>query len=477
MPTLTTLPFLIWTYVIWRKTRGNLLAVIAFNSIFHAASVLNLGHFGVAPWLMTIALFLPLYLYERGMSLRPRGRLNMPAVWLVGGFFLCASISGLVYPFIFAGTPVVVATERVPLHWGLPNIAQLGYLAAAAIVFWLAVTSSVEELIAALNWLVKGCVTAAIIALYQLANAVTHIPYPSALLYSNTSHVIYHAYKIGAIWRLNGPFTEASDMAGALVAGLAILSWELVSYRLSVKSIALFLLLGVVMVMTLSTTGYVCLVILAGTCFAIFFVQSVASSTIHLGKMVALLVFVGTLFTAFVGSSAARSFASDVAASVIFDKPQSVSYKARSASHQDAIQILEDTAYLGAGFGSTRASGLAYTLLAGTGVPGLCLFTAFVCALFLPLLGPSGLEYGGALCGVLLTLLMLTSSMLIAGTEPDEPVFWLLAGTAVVLGIRKPTYSNFSPPRSWKLWTHSMSHTDAKLSVIPMSLKGSARIE
>jgi predicted Co/Zn/Cd cation transporter (cation efflux family) len=96
---------------------------------------------------------------------------------------------------------------------------------AVVVVFLLAVSSKRKDLEDALDWYMRGCVTAAIVAVYQLANAITHIPYPDAVLYSNPSYVIYRAYKINGLWRLNGPFTEASDMAGAMVVGLALVGW------------------------------------------------------------------------------------------------------------------------------------------------------------------------------------------------------------------------------------------------------------
>ena len=54
MPTATTVPLLFLVLVLWRVTKGELLSIVLFLSIFQAASGLNLGTMGLAPWILML---------------------------------------------------------------------------------------------------------------------------------------------------------------------------------------------------------------------------------------------------------------------------------------------------------------------------------------------------------------------------------------------------------------------------------------
>lgn len=437
MPTYTTLPLLLLVLLLWRWTRGNLLAILAFTSIFDAASVLNFGALGVSPWLLALLLCLPVKIARGQLHPRLAPGSNRTTLFLLVSFLACAAFSGFVYPILFHGTPIIRAGDLVALAWGMPNVAQLCYLAAAAVVFLLTFASTPEERAEAITWYVRGCIVATFIALYQLANAVLHVPYPNQVLYSNTAHVVYRAYRINGMWRLNGSFTEASDMAGSLIGGLGILGWDLIHNPLKASRTLCFALMLAAILMTLSTTGYACLALMFALGAGLYLRYVVRSGGVDPAKLVVLVLLAMTLGTVFVVSPGARTSAGKLFSSVVLDKRGTDSYKVRTESQGDALRTLAATDYLGAGLGSTRASGLAYTLLASTGVAGLLLFTVGYLSLFLPFFRPPrrrpapGSE-DRLLERSMVALTLLLCGMVLAGSEPIMPVLWLLFGIALV---------------------------------------------
>ncbi|NYF79914.1 O-antigen ligase family protein [Granulicella arctica] len=438
MPTYTTLPLLILLALLWRWTKGNVLAIVAFTAIFDAASALNFGSLGVAPWLVALAVCLPVKMLRGGLRMGAAPGINRVALNLLLLFLTYAAFSGMVLPVVFAGVPVVRVLDPVPLAWGMANVSQLCYLGAAAVVFLLTITSTRGELEEALRWYVRGCIVAAWIAIYQLTNAVVHVPYPTAILYSNPGHVIFSAYKINGMWRLNSTFTEASDMAGSLIGGLGILSWELMTRPLRAARLGYAVLLLVVLLMSLSTTGYLCLVLLVVAGGVLYVGHLLRRAKVGAVKVVIALAMGLAAAVLFTVSGPARETVVKVASSVVLDKQQTESYRARTESHEDALQTLKDTYYVGSGWGSMRASGLGYTLLASVGIPGLLLFGAGCAALFLPLLRgdrgntPEGREDLLERC--LFGVSLLLCGMVIAGSEPIVPTLWFLFGTAIVAG-------------------------------------------
>lgn len=361
-------------------------------------------------------------------------------------FVSFAVFSGLVFPFLFAGTPIARVSTTEPLAWGLPNFAQLCYLLAASGVYLIAISSSRSELEETLEWYVKGCVLSAIIALYQLLSVVTHLPFPSGVLYSNKSYVIFPAYQINGLWRINSTFTEASDMAGFMIVGIALLGWTIVTRLLRFWRACAFALLLFSLLLTESTAGYATLILLVGTGGVIFVGSLIARGTLDRGKLVVCLTMIAILGGIFYFGESAPNAVHRALETTFFQKQNSDSFRARNLTHVIALQALADTDYLGAGWGSVRASGLFYCLLANTGVLGVTLFLLFVGSLFLPLFqrakrGFMALSNFGSdtytdspLPRALFAMIMLLTTMAIAGSEIGNPILWVLFGVATLGG-------------------------------------------
>ena len=441
MPTATTLPLIILIAVLWRLTKGNILSVIVYTSIFDSASALNIGKLGVSPWMVALLVGLVEKVVRGHAPIRLIPGLNRLALKL-GVFFLVYSAwSAIVYPVLFAGVAVMSSHDSspAPLLWNVSNLAQLCYLIACAFVYFIALTSTRDELRSALDWYVRGAITAAFVAMYQLANAVWHVPYPSAILYSHPGHVIYPAFMIHGMWRLNGPFPEASELATYACLGVALLGWDVVTRRFRLTTtLGLALLISAVL-MTLSTVGYLCLSLILAMGAALSIVSAFRQRSFTPQKILLALLLVAGGTTLFLTTDASATV-SNVVSSVVLEKKDTSSYRDRSAMNSAAIDTFRHTYFIGAGWGSARASGLIYGLLANEGVIGVGLLAALLLSLGFPpalsrkstLAPENSMTYEKALFG----LISMLAALIIAGAEPVEPVFWAL------IAISTAAYSN-----------------------------------
>ena len=454
MPTATTLPLIVLLFFLWRYTKGQILPCVLFTSVFSAASVLNLGALGIAPWLFTLAVCLVIKLVQGHAPYRLAQGANTIALHLIIVFLAYAAFAGMVYPVLFRGVTVMRIGDPGPLSWGLSNVAQLCYLFAAAVLYFITLSSTRQQLREAIDWYVRGCVVASLFAMYQLLNAVAHVPYPDAVLYSNPSHMVYRAYMINGMWRLNATFSEASEMAGFLIVGLALLGWQMLRGPLRLWPTLSFLLMFVSLLLTMSSVGYLCIGYMAFVLAVLAIRRMLRSGGLSPAKVVVGLVVLAGFITLFTLSTTAVQTVQKVFTSTLLDKKDSDSYRERTETHVIALETLAETDYLGAGWGSVRASGLFYVLLGCLGVPGLTLFLAFVGSLFLPLFRryapgvapPSRDLIEKSLFGMS-TLLV---AMIVAGAEPVAPILWVLFGVATVACPSAPrarARRESSPPR------------------------------
>jgi hypothetical protein len=446
MPTATTLPLIILLAFLWRYTKGQILPIVLFTSIFEAASAINLGAVGVAPWLFALGFSLMLKMLRGFRAFRFTAGANPIALHLfiiLVGYFLW---TGLAYPFLFRGAPVMHGALSTPLSWSSSNLAQSCYLVAVAGLYFIAVSSSREELRVAIDWYVRGCVIAAVFAMYQLANALVHIPYPDAILYSNPSYMIYRAYMIHGMWRLNSTFPEASELATYMTVGLGILGWTLMTHPVRFGRIVCFIFMLCALLLTVSSLGYATLIFIFISGAALYSRYIFIRKGIPPAKLVIALMLVLGFTALFALSVSARHTVDKVITSTLLEKKDSQSYRERTGTHVAALETLSRTYYMGAGWGSVRASGLLYTLLGNVGVLGLCIFVAFYASLFLPFFSERWREVrdkqsdllGHSLFAVTVLLFGLT----LGGAEPMQPILWVLLGVATTAReVERPAYT------------------------------------
>ncbi len=435
MPTATTLPLILLVAVLWKFTKGQLLSIVLFTSVFDAASAVNFGALGVTPWLFALFIGLAIRITRGHKPFRFTPDINRLSVLLLVLFILYSAWSSFVYPFVFHGAMVLNSHNTSPtsLSWGISNLAQLCYLLAVAVVYLSALGISREALASALQWYVRGCIVVALFAIYQLANATLHVPYPSSVLYSNTSHVIYPAYMINGMWRLNSTFPEASEMATYMCPAIALLGWDVVMrpFRL-VRMLSLVLMIATLL-LTVSSLGYICFSFLLLAAPVLYAVHTLRSRALAPVKVVIAIVILGLGTTIYMTTNVSATINKAVRG-VLLDKENSDSYRDRSSMNDAAMETAAETYFMGAGWGSARASGLMFVLISNVGAIGVLLFLAFVASLFLPMFrGDTALRDGVSTHlyeKSLLALMVMLVGLLAAGAEPVAPILWALFAAA-----------------------------------------------
>ncbi len=424
--------------LLWFLSGRQFLPVIAFMSIFQAASVVNLSlgsmSMGVNPSLFLLVVFLITKRYQTPNRKSPGQPLRSAAI-LLSAFVAYAAASAFICPVIFSGVPITNPKFGVgaPLQWGTSHLTQLCYLLLAAALYGVAAyyTSS-SELIKSVNWFVAGAVLASLITFYQYAAFKTGLPFPKEFLDTNPTYVIYDQYEINGFLRVNSTFTEASAAAFTLSMALAIAIWRLFS-AVSLASVVYTTLLTFALMLTLSSSGYLCLVYLLAAAIALYVFRWRGNHDSRVKKTLlavpALLIFLALLST-----SGFRQSFSKLAHTVILDKQESSSYQKRTQDDRDALTTAADTYGLGAGWGMCRGSSFIPTLLANAGIPGFVLFFAFCFEIMRPVLRPRRirLPIHGA---VLFTLSVALLDLFISGPEATQPILWLLFAIAARLAV------------------------------------------
>ncbi len=448
--TASTIPVLLLIAVLWWRAKGELLPIVLFCSIFDAASALNVGGSPISPWVFALAICLPIKVLTGRLRWEPIPGLNRPAFYALLLFIGYALFSSAAFPFLFHGIFVSNARNGLNTHltWTFSNFAQPCYLLAAYTVFLISIHSTREQLRNALNWYVYSCVCLSLFSMYQLLNAVAHVPYPSAILYSNTTHMIYSAYKIGGLWRLNSTLSEASGVAFFLGMGLALQGWHLATHRIRLKPAAAFLLMLTAMVLTVSTLGYACLGTVIGLGALMYSRYSFRRQGMAPVKMILLLtalaVIVPALLLTDLGPGIAKVFRS-----VFIDKVGSDSYRERSLWNTLALQTSHDSYYFGAGWGSVRASSFACSLMGNVGIPGTLLFVTFLLQLARPLFRPRRYARFEMFERSLFALFVMLVGLVVAGSDPISPMSWVLFAVATAskpLASRVPVSLGRSVP-------------------------------
>ena len=429
--TASTLPLLVLIAFLWWRTKGELLPIILFISIFDAASAFNVAGSPIAPWILALLICLPLKAMTGKLRWKPIPGINQSAFKALLLFVAYAVFSSVAFPFLFHGILVSNSHNGLNTHltWTFSNFAQPSYLLAALTVYLLAIHSTREQLRVAVSWYIKACICIAFFSMYQLANALVHIPYPSAILYTNTTHVIYDAYKIGGVWRLNSTLPEASEAAFYLGTGLALLGWHLATHRIRWQSAAGFLLMLTALVLTVSTVGYACLGSIAIGGLLLYMRYSFRRKSLAPVKVLLVLGLIAVAVPLLLLTDAGHTVGK-VFETVFVNKVDSDSYRERSLWNTLALQTSHDSYYLGAGWGSVRASSFACSLMGNVGIPGVLLFLVFILQLLRPLLRPRRYARFEMYERSLFAIAIMLVALLIATPDPIMPIIWVLFAVA-----------------------------------------------
>jgi hypothetical protein len=202
-------------------------------------------------------------------------------------------------------------------------------------------------------------------------------------LYNNPSFALLNHSAIGDIPRLSGSFLESST-AGLY---LSALSSGFVAITLTKEGNIKFFLVSIISIVALltttSTTGYLSFIITLFFLFLLYLYGRIKGKTIFSKqKVLSLNIFIGVFIVLLFIN---YMIFSDILDSILINKMESSSYIVRTYANNFALDIFNNTYFLGAGLGSNRPSGFLYSLLSNLGIITF-LFIIFLFILYLQIL-------------------------------------------------------------------------------------------
>jgi hypothetical protein len=432
--TVSTIPFLALIAVLYVLAGKQLLPVMMFMTVFQGAALIIVGggsggvSLAPAQAVLFIVIVEKLFRHNEASPHPKAQELVTTVLFLYGGY---AIVSAIFCPFFFQG--ILVSNPRsglgAPLTWSMYNITQLTYLFLGIAVYLLVVyRTSSAEIERSMNWYLAGSTFAAYVAMYQWLAFNTGLPFPSELLHSNSQHVIFEAYDLGGFTRVNSTFTEAAAAAGSFTTALGLVIWRLMFVRCDFRHLVCFISLLIGLVLTRSSMGYAALAFIIGVTALLYIRRVRVHQTVALWRTsFACAGLVAILFVLL--APGARTYVGALLDKVLFTKTQSASYEERTAWNNAALAAASDSYWMGAGWGSLRASSLIANILGTVGIPGLFLFGCFcVLTIRFAMKSPHGQTQiqKTAIIPILVSLL----DCVLAGPEMTDPVVWFMFGVA-----------------------------------------------
>lgn len=379
-PTLSLIWFIPAAAIALWATRGWILPIAVASSVFQAAALIDvqLGAQanGLAPaYLLLPPAFVQELLRNSGKELRP----SLLSICLIL-FVAYALLSSALAPMLFPQAQIFTArTGLVNLSWTPSFLTQSVYLLLCAGLFFAVRALPPDRAEKLLDWVLGACALSAFIGLYQFTAIHAGLPFPSDLLYTNKTYTLFDAYDLHRRWgsdvRINATFAEPSFAAVPYSGALALLAARLLSgnYRMWHGAAAILILIG--LLLAASSTGMVCLAFTA--LFVLFRLLSGPGDKAFNGPRILILAGAGVAAMIITMTPSVRTVVAQSIQSTVLDKSASGSYQERSEWNRAALETFRQTYYLGAGWGSSRASSFGATLLANAGLIGAFLFAAF----------------------------------------------------------------------------------------------------
>lgn len=376
-------------------------ALMALPSIalLHAASILQLGSFGLQP-----GLFFGLMIVGRTLVevLLTRQSLNRHVLRLMTPMFLLVILAVLTLwaalvmfqgqVYVIGGSDGFDLDRAAPYVFRRENITQLAYLVLHVAVLY-AVAHQVarrpeEERV---DLLYKGMAAALVFAsvccLWHWASfRFGFIPWPTAFFQSNPMYRGMDQMLFGEL-RVNGPFSEPSALA-YFYAGFLYFAWFRFRQQATSFGVLMIGLCLVALFLSRSTTGFLVIgvfgLLVAQTGLALFLRRRIAMPRLRLGGAAAALVLLAASFggTAYVVQNLDE--VQTVFEKMVLQKTESSSFEERSTVNLMALDITVETGGIGIGLGSHKPSALPLTLLSNVGVLGFLAFALFTLDLLRP---------------------------------------------------------------------------------------------
>ena len=313
-------------------------------------------------------------------------------VWMAG--LLAVAVAGaFVLPRVFAGyavlSPRLDAEAAAPLSFTASNTAQAAYLMLnAGLLWWAAQTggdnpataeAAVRRVVAATYW--TGAFVM-LLAAYQFAASVAHLPYPDDVLYSNASYSMQSGTKVMDLPRLCSTFTEPAAMA---VYGVGYLMFLAAAppppaARAAVGRGVLVVLTLAVLVLSTSSTALIGLAGAAAWAVARFVAWPLVIGRPNRRAIAALVAVAALLVAAYALSPTVQ----ELVRQMVLEKNESSSYDERAGADAFAMQLVGHTWGAGVGLGSNRGSSFGPSLLSTVGVYGAAALAGLIVQLLRP---------------------------------------------------------------------------------------------
>lgn len=305
---------------------------------------------------------------------------------LLLGFAGYCTISGLLFPQLFAGETTIIpqSGRAIVLGPGQTSIVQIAYLLLGV---WLYLALRQTMLRKGLEFIIAAIlVQFGLLAGYGMIQAllgVAHVPVSTAWIVNNQGYALLTQERIGGFARVTSVFVEASAYA-TWATGAAALCYALYINRvLPMLSLGMLALVGVTLLLSTSSTAYVGLLVVG--LFALLYAFLDSDRKRHERGLIVVLAGALLALAALVLVYSAQDGLLAGLRTMIEDmtvrKSMSNSGLERARWAQSAVQNALDTGLLGVGYGAARSSGLVYQLFGTIGVPGLVLFAMAMAAL------------------------------------------------------------------------------------------------
>lgn len=302
----------------------------------------------------------------------PRARVTGPGKNALTLFALWTATITAIGPVLFSGMKVLSPRDGIEgglrspadLSFSVSHLAQIVYLLLAiGVVYFVVKRGASPHLPAA------AFGTGTLLATINLICIRAGMPWPSELF--ETSFVTYQSGLFDGSIRLRGAFAEPSLLAEFTVAGFAFFFFMMVACEGRQRFWYLvFSVLALVNLAASSTgTGTLAAVAIIALIFLHFVLRSGRK---NVPVVLTFVVLFGALAAVFYGQQVA-----EWVASVIEEKIGSVSQISRFAADQMALDIFNQSVWLGVGLGSNRPSSFLTMLLSCVGVIGFVAFAVF----------------------------------------------------------------------------------------------------
>ena len=434
---------------IWCQFGGFRRTVIAMMglTVFGAVAALDLPALGGAS--VTPANFFLLFFLLRLVSMRagatslvaeiaPRRPLFvflLLIIWIVGSAFLL--------PRLFDGATNVFSLSRsldndggtTPLHATSGNLSQAVYAIGGFMVA--CGTSAFARRPGGSNAVLSGLVLITSLDIgFAILDVITSATHTGFIL--DAIHTASYAFltddELGGLKRISGSFSEASAFATFSLTMLGV------NFALFVQKVRprftgpASLMLTAFIALSTSSAGYAGL----GVFYALFFAYALVVGILFRRRRVIAIAF-GTICAGLFSASfvfllvpSVAKIATTVITQSLLAKGASDSAIERGSWNAQALQVFEDTHWLGAGIGSTRVSNYALVLLSNLGAIGFCLFVLLVLRVTLSKISPIMVnEERGIVWAARIGILVTLVPSLLVGTVYDlGTMFYILIGIA-----------------------------------------------